>query len=155
MVMTFAIITTQMNVPYRNRTYNWALGVRVGVFDSCQVLFIFVKQSLVFSNFPVLLCQDKLIEIILCKTFYVCNLLDFPTNRQSYLVPSNSLIWLPFTLCCVAMIAHLFLLDCIYYNVNEVGCRWVFDLFWIYPQYNCLFVSTYLIIFEYQIYNSN
>ena len=118
-----------MNVPYGNRTHNYSLGARVIGVNPCQGQFTYVKESLDFTDFPVILCQSKLIEIILCKAFYVCNLLDFPTNRQSYLVPSNSLIWLPFTLCCVVMIAHLFLLDYVYYNVNEVGCRWGFDLF--------------------------
>ena len=116
-----------MSVPYRNRTYNRVLGVQASSVTSCQGAFIIVKESLVFSNFPVILCQDKLIEIILCKTPRVSKLLDLLTNGQSHSVPSNSLIWLPFTLCCVVMIAHLFLLDYVYYIVYEVGCRCFFD----------------------------
>lgn len=96
------------NVPWGNRTLNCPLGALASGVNSSQGWFLFVKESLDFSNFPVILCQDKLIEIILCKTLRVSKLLDLLTNGQSHSVPSNSLIWLPFTLCCVVMITHYF-----------------------------------------------
>ena len=99
---------TFYHVPWGNRTLNCPLGVRASGVNSSQGLFISIKESLAFSNFPVILCQDKLIEIILCKTLRVSKLLDLLTNRQSHSVPRNSLIWLPFTLWCVVMIAHYF-----------------------------------------------
>ena len=96
--MTF-ITTASYYVPCVNRTHNYSLGALVSGVNSSQGTFIIVKESLVFSNFPVILCQDKLIEIILCKTLRVSKLLDF----------------------------ILFLLDYDYYIVYKVGCRWFFD----------------------------
>ena len=95
--MTLLSLPQKVNVPNGNRTHNYSLGVQASSVNSSQGAFIIVKESLVFSNFPVILCQDKLIEIILCKTLRVSKLLDLLTNGQSHSVPSNSLIWLPFT----------------------------------------------------------
>ena len=115
--MISSSLLLKMSVPYRNRTYNRVLGVRASSVNSCQGAFIIVKESLAFSNFPVILCKNKKIEIILCKTLRVSKLLDLLTNRQSHSVPSNSLIWLPFTLSCGVMIAYISIRLCLLYRV--------------------------------------
>ena len=86
--MTF-ITTTSHYVPCGNRTHNYSLGARASGVNSSQGTFIIVKESLESSNFPVILCQDRLIEIILYKTLRVSKLLDLLTNGQSHSVPLN------------------------------------------------------------------
>ena len=98
----------KINVPWGNRTLNCPLGVQVRGVNSSQGTYIKVKESLDFSNFPVISCQNKIIEIHLCKTHAVSKLLDLQTNGQSHCFPCSSYIWLPFPPSCVVMIARYF-----------------------------------------------
>lgn len=56
--------------PRRLERPTYRLGVLVRSVNSSQGTFILVKESLDFSNFPVILCQNKKIEIHLCKTLF-------------------------------------------------------------------------------------
>ena len=66
----FCTSRANSNVPCGNRTHNYSLGVQVRGVNPSQGMFILVKESLDFSNFPVILCQNKKIEIHLCKTLF-------------------------------------------------------------------------------------
>ena len=65
-------------VSWGNRTLNCPLGVQVRSVNPSQGMFILVKESLDFSNFPVILCQNKKIEIHLCKTLFGGNWVAMP-----------------------------------------------------------------------------
>ena len=59
--------------PQRESNPQLTLRVQVCSVNPSQGMFILVKESLDCSNFPVIYCQNKKIEIQLCKTlFAVC-----------------------------------------------------------------------------------
>ena len=56
-----------MNVPCGNRTHNYSLGAQVIGVNSCQGQFTYVKESIDFTDFPVIRVKIRKQKIIQVK----------------------------------------------------------------------------------------
>ena len=88
--MKLSSLPLKMSVPYRNRTYNRVLGVRVTLVSTCYLMSINVSIYLEIGHFIVNYCQYKLTGIIPFLIFSVSSLLEMLTHGINYCVHHNS-----------------------------------------------------------------
>ena len=101
--MKLSSLPLKMSVPYRNRTYNRVLGARIHPGNIYNSELIQVKESLDFSIYSVISCQNKKTCFHLCKAPFGARPVLGAPGGYNHSVPSSSLSWSPLRFSFVTM----------------------------------------------------